>query len=43
MVAPILPHLAEEVNQVLHNDEIEVPSVFTKSWVPLVRLSISPY
>ncbi|KAK7683470.1 hypothetical protein QCA50_013304 [Cerrena zonata] len=35
MVAPILPHLAEEVNQVLHKDQADVPSVFTKPWTPL--------
>ncbi|CAL1708916.1 unnamed protein product [Somion occarium] len=35
MIAPILPHLAEEVHQVLHRHEGEVPSVFTKTWKPL--------
>ena len=42
VLAPVLPHLAEEIHQTLHG--AEAPSVFATQWVPLVRwFTISVY
>lgn len=35
IVAPILPYLAEEIHETLHEDDCS--SVFLKKWTPLVR------
>ena len=37
VLAPVLPHLAEEIHQTLHG--AEAPSVFATQWIPLVRWS----
>lgn len=36
VLAPVLPHLAEEITTTLHGPE--APSVFTIPWAPLVRI-----
>ncbi|TCD67808.1 isoleucine-tRNA ligase [Steccherinum ochraceum] len=33
--APIVPHLAEEVHQILHSGNAQILSVFSQPWVPL--------
>ncbi len=38
MVGPILPHLAEEVHEVLGAASPDTPSAFTVPWKPVVRL-----
>ena len=35
VLAPVLPHLAEEIHQTLYG--ADAPSVFTTPWTPLVR------
>ena len=42
LIAPILPHLAEEAHQTIHDPEKDGPllSVFAKSWKPLVRTPV---
>ena len=39
IVAPILPYLAEEIHETLHDGECS--SVFLKRWSPLVRVLAS--
>ena len=34
VLAPVLPHLAEEIHATLHG--LDAPSVFTSPWTPLV-------
>ncbi|PSR78627.1 hypothetical protein PHLCEN_2v7374 [Hermanssonia centrifuga] len=36
VMAPILPHVAEEIHQTLHADNAHVSSVFCEPWKPLV-------
>lgn len=36
-MAPILPHLAEEIHQMRYPEDSEVSSVFCEPWQPLVR------
>ena len=35
VLAPVLPHLAEEIHETLHG--ADAPSVFATQWAPLVR------
>lgn len=45
ILAPILPHLAEEIHQHLARDQnlhLKSKSFFEKGWKPLVRLSSFP-
>lgn len=37
VLAPVLPHLAEEITATLHGPD--APSVFTSPWAPLVRIA----
>lgn len=37
-MAPIVPHLAEEINQTRFPEGEQVDSVFCKPWIPLVRI-----
>ena len=41
VLAPVLPHLAEEIHETLHG--ADAPSVFATQWAPLVcRISACP-
>ena len=45
VMAPILPHLAEEIHHALENEGQELAngsSVFMKKWEPLVCNSLNP-
>ena len=42
MLAPIVPHLAEEIfyyRNGAQKEKSEGPSVFTSRWIPLVRIN----
>lgn len=38
-MAPIVPHLAEEINQTRFPEGEQVDSIFCKPWIPLVRIT----
>ena len=45
IIAPVLPHLVEEIHSALHgqpsSDISPVRSVFSRPWVPLVKFCLS--
>ena len=44
IIAPVLPHLVEEIHSALHGQSSEGPhghSVFSRPWVPLVNFILS--
>jgi isoleucyl-tRNA synthetase len=42
VIAPILPHLAEEIHEFRAGETLSPPSVFMSPWTRLVRLALSP-